>query len=479
MKDTITSVGIDIGTSTTQLIFSRLVIESKSGGFMVPRINIAEKNVFYQSDIYETPLKSPTEIDAVAIAAIVRKEYKKANLSPADIRTGAVIITGETARKHNAAEVLASLSELAGDFVVATAGPDLESVLSARGAGTDRISEEARETVANLDIGGGTTNIAVFDKGELKGTCCLDIGGRLIKVNDGKITYVFPKIKRLAETHGIHLAIVDIADETALSEVCRLMASQIAQAIGIEGRDTQHSSLYTNNGHLLPVGLIPQSVTFSGGVADFVYRPENSGYFRFNDIGVMLGKAVSEYPAFHRLKHRRGSETIRATVVGAGMHTTEISGSTIAYSKERLPVKNIPILRIPHEDESSAESIAASIRRQIPLYRLGGKIEQIAIAFGGWEYTGFRKIQILARSLKEGAQEILAGAYPLIIVVEADIAKALGNALTILSDGKGDLICIDGIKTLNGDYIDIGEPISNGQVLPVIVKTLIFNSRAS
>lgn len=164
MQETILSVGIDIGTSTTQLIFSRLTIENLASNYTVPRISIVNKEVFYRSGIYFTPLKSQTEIDAAKVKEIIRKEYEKAGRKPEDLQTGAVIITGETARKQNANRVLETLSDMAGDFVVATAGPDLESVLSAKGAGSDRLSEEKREVVANIDIGGGTSNIAFFIK---------------------------------------------------------------------------------------------------------------------------------------------------------------------------------------------------------------------------------------------------------------------------------------------------------------------------
>ena len=193
MKETILSVGIDIGTSTTQLIFSKLTIENEASSYVVPRINIVDKEVTYRSKIYFTPLLSQTEIDAEKVKKIIEAEYKAAGMKPEDLQTGAVIITGETARKHNANTVLASLSSMAGDFVVATAGPDLESVLSAKGAGADAFSEEHRQAVANIDIGGGTSNIALFQKGNLKGTSCLDIGGRLIKIENGRISYIFPK----------------------------------------------------------------------------------------------------------------------------------------------------------------------------------------------------------------------------------------------------------------------------------------------
>ena len=96
LHEVILSVGIDIGTSTTQLIFSRLTIENRASSYTVPRIQIVDKEVIYRSLIYFTPLKSNTEIDAEAGKKIVRDEYQSAGIKPEDVQTGAVIITGET-----------------------------------------------------------------------------------------------------------------------------------------------------------------------------------------------------------------------------------------------------------------------------------------------------------------------------------------------------------------------------------------------
>ena len=199
MREVINSVGIDIGTSTTQLIFSKLTIENMATSYTVPRISIVDTQVVYRSAIYFTPLDAESNIDSERVKTIVNDEYAKAGMKPEDLHTGAVIITGETARKDNADEVLSTLSDMAGDFVVATAGPDLESVLSARGAGTDYISNEDRKVVANIDVGGGTSNIAVFDRGDLAATSCLDIGGRLVKVSNGKISYIYEKLRNLSK----------------------------------------------------------------------------------------------------------------------------------------------------------------------------------------------------------------------------------------------------------------------------------------
>lgn len=476
MREIIQSVGIDIGTSTTQLIFSRITIENLASSYTVPRISIVNKEVIYRSEIYFTPLKSLTEIDTDEIERIVRTEYQNANMTPDMLKTGAVIITGETARKQNANQVLKKLSNLAGDFVVATAGPDLESVLSAKGAGADKLSEEKRISVANLDIGGGTSNLAVFEKGKLIGTSCLDIGGRLIKITDGKISYIYHKIATLAKKNGISIQIGDSADLEKLKKICSLMADQLAQAVNIKTRDSEHLSFYTNDGSALPENIAIQGFTFSGGVADYIYHTAENDWFRYGDIGVLLGRAIQEHEAFQQREQFVAAETIRATVVGAGTHTTEVSGSTIAYKRERLPIKNMPVLKISEDDEADLEALTTSLINQIPLFYTEGKLEQIVIALSGNYHTSFNDVQKLATAILNGAKELIQSEHPIVIVVENDIGKVLGNAVNVMLERRKDVVCIDGIHAGGGDYLDIGEPIANGRVVPVVTKTLIFNS---
>ena len=348
-----------------------------------------------------------------------------------------------------------------------------EPVAAAVGAGLPVLDPVGSMVV---DIGGGTSNIAVYEKGVLRGTCCLDIGGRLIKVENGRISYIFPKIQALAAANGISLAVGDRAYPEQLYGVCRLMAAQLAQALRLAGADSHHAGLYTNNGKPLPEQPAIRAVTYSGGVADCIYQEMEGDVFRFGDIGVLLGKAIRADPDLSRVERFTSIETIRATVVGAGTHTTEVSGSTIHYEQGTLPLKNVPILKVSEEDEASLETLKASILNQMPLYMPEGKAEQLAIAFTGEKRTSFADIQALAAAIIESTKEVISSRYPLVVVVENDIGKVLGNALNVLLKREKDVICIDGIRTLSGDYIDIGEPIAGGQVLPVVIKTLIFNS---
>ena len=254
------------------------------------------------------------------------------------------------------------------------------------------------------------------------------------------------------------------------------MADQLAQSLHLKQADADHAGLYTNGGKPLPTQPEVKAITFSGGVADCVYQQMEGDIFRYGDIGVLLGQAIRANPELRAVQLFRAAETIRATVVGAGTHTTEVSGSTIHYAEGKLPIKNIPILKVSEEDEASLETFKSSVTQQMPLYKPEGKVEQIAIAFNGEKRTSFAEIQKLAAAIIESAKEVIESKHPLILVVEADIGKVLGNAVNVLLDFKKDVICIDGIKTLSGDYVDIGEPVADGHVVPVVIKTLIFNT---
>ena len=77
-KTAILSVGIDVGTSTTQVVFSKLQMDNAGGYFSVPRVAIVDKEVVYKSEIYMTPLKTDVLIDTDALRNIVAAEFRKA-----------------------------------------------------------------------------------------------------------------------------------------------------------------------------------------------------------------------------------------------------------------------------------------------------------------------------------------------------------------------------------------------------------------
>ena len=350
VKGELLSVGIDLGTSTTQVILSRLRLENSAGAFAVPRVEIVDKEVVYRSPVHFTPLVSDTRLDGAKIREIVEQEYRAAGVTPDMLQTGAVIITGETARKENAREVLEALAGLAGDFVVATAGPDLESVLAARGAGADKLSERERCCLLHYDIGGGTSNLALLDRGKLLSTGCLDVGGRLVKVKDGKVAYVSEKVRRAFP----ELAVGGQASPEALQKAADAMAEALLEAGGLKppGRWLEHFITHKT----AELTAKPTCFSFSGGVADCVWSPPSND-FAYGDMGPILGKTIRRRFEEAGARLLRGAETIRATVVGAGSHATELSGSTIFYRGVEFPLKNLPVVRL-EEGEALPNAMA-------------------------------------------------------------------------------------------------------------------------
>lgn len=466
MDETILSAGIDVGTSTTQIIFSRMTIQNTGGFGSVPKIEIVDKEIIHESEIYFTPLLSENEIDGDKVSDIVMSEYKKANLTPDMLTTGAVIITGESSRKSNARSVTEALSETAGNFVVATAGPDLESVLAGKGSGAARLSEKTGKTVANFDIGGGTTNICLFRDGAAIDTACLDIGGRLIKVDEnGRVTYIAQKLKKLADMSGISVSIGDILTPETAENICREMTEVIEQSAGLRKPDSRLELMITNHG--MKSGIVPDIITFSGGVADCMgYSGEEQ--FPYGDIGVFLGHAVAASPLLTERMSETAEETIRATVIGAGNFSMEVSGSTIEYTFGSLPIKSIPVSRIKLETAEDIPSAGEQIRKGLSRY----ENRLTAISMKGLPCPSFKEIEAMADAVCAGAEG--SDQSVLIIITEADIGKALGQALKRRIKDR-DFICVDGISCSDGDFIDIGEPLAHGKVLPVIVKTLIFS----
>ncbi|EMW6005652.1 ethanolamine ammonia-lyase reactivating factor EutA [Enterococcus faecalis] len=472
-KETLLTVGIDLGTSTTQLVLSELTVENFASAFTVPRISISDKKVIYRSDIIFTPLLNQSEIDAEPIKAFVAEQYRQAGIHKQDIQMGAVIITGETARKSNANNVLRALSGYAGDFVVATAGPDLESIIAGKGAGAQTYSETKRKPVVNLDIGGGTTNLAVFKDGEVIDTACFDIGGRLIKLDQQqKITYIAPKIQEIINKKGLTLHLGDQATEQNLLPIISELVAVLENSIGLGTQSPFYQLLVTN--HPLRKGEELPIVTFSGGVADCL-NTTSTNLFKYGDIGLLLGKYLRKSLIFSEKEVLESAETIRATVVGAGSHTAEISGSTIAYREQILPVKNIPILKLAQEDETlTVTELGQRIQEKLNWHRIE-ETPQIALSIRGMSNPTFADIQRYGQGIVEGLASLVAEQIPIIVMVDEDMAKALGHALSAHLPKDYPFICLDSVKVENGDYVDIGLPVAEGAVLPVIVKTLVFN----
>ena len=458
MSEHLRSVGLDVGTTSTQLIVSELTVENRASGFAVPEMAITARQILYKSPVYFTPLLGEALVDGQGIRRIVEAEYEKAGIRPESVDTGAIIITGETSRKENARAVLDALSSFAGEFVVATAGPDLESVLAAQGAGAVAYSAHTGKTVLHMDIGGGTSNLALIQEGRITGTGCLNVGGRLVKINDGgQVDYVSPVLSGLTD-----LKVGDTPAPEQLDALAQLLTQALEMAAGL--RETTHllEKLSTREA----VGASPRPrekavMSFSGGVADCILQEHPP--FAFGDIGPVLGKAIRE----SRLcagEYMLGQETIRATVIGAGCHSAQLSGSTVFYKDVALPVKNLPVLEFSPE-EQAGEDLSRLIRQ-----RLAAVDDRRAVlAFPGYPAPDYGKVTALADQIARGV-----GEGTVYVCLQEDMAKALGHCLILRLKKDTPCLCLDRIRLTQGSFLDVGIPV--GPALPVIVKTLVLSN---
>ncbi len=476
-KTAILSVGIDVGTSTTQVVFSKLQMDNAGGYFSVPRVAIVDKEVVYKSEVYMTPLKTDVLIDTDALRDIVAAEFRKAGYRPEDTDSGAVIITGESARKENSDAVLKSLSDFAGDFVVSAAGPDMESLIAGKGSGAWQYSMDHHCRVANLDIGGGTTNVVLFEDGETLARGCLDIGGRLICMNpQGIITKVSPAAAVMAQAAGVSVSVGDRCDELKLTAVTRQMAAALNAYLGVGTKDIDAilRQIKTPGSSDFPVPEKVQAVFFSGGVADLIYH-ESADTWAYGDIGVLLGRAIRESRLFTDFQKMEPGETIRATVVGAGTYTTTISGSTITYSDDIFPLKNIPVIKLDEElQEDCFAGETEPVIRRIQWVLGQNDEEHFILAMPGKRNPGYMEMKRAAASIRQIMDRVQPPGEPILLVIESDIAKAMGQMIRQQPDLKRQVVAIDSIHVEDGEYVDMGKPMMNGMVIPVVVKTLIF-----
>ena len=441
MADILRSVGLDVGTTTTQLIVSELTAENQASAFAVPQMEIVHRKILYKSPIHFTPLLSGELVDGDGIRQIVEAEYRNAGISRDSVDTGAIIITGETSRKENARSVLDSLADFAGEFVVATAGPDLESVLAAKGAGAVERSET--QPVIHMDIGGGTSNLAFLRDGKIVATACLNVGGRLVKVTQGRIVYLSPVLDGLTD-----LQMGASADVAGCEALAKLLAQALEMAAGLREPDATLDRLWTTeaSGKAQWMKQIrslskPPMISFSGGVADCIAQGHPP--FAFGDMGPLLGQAILQ-SRLCQDGYVLGRETIRATVIGAGCHTAQLSGSTVFHRNVTFPLKNLPVTA-----------------------GLGESTEQVVVV-QGISNADYQQVSAMAESI---LQTHPTG--PLYLVMEQDLAKALGQALALRTDPQRPLLCLDRLHLTDGDYLDVAAPI--GPALPVVIKTLVFS----
>ena len=453
------SVGIDIGTTTTQVIFSHLELVNRAAVSQVPRYEFIKREISWQSPVFFTPVDKQGGLKEAELKTLILEQYQAAGIAPESVDSGAIIITGESAKTRNALPV-------AGRFCRRQRRAASQSVIAGHGAGAQTLSEQRLCRVLNIDIGGGTANYALFDAGKISGTACLNVGGRLLETDSqGRVVYAHkPGQMIVDECFG---AGTDARSLTGaqLVQVTRRMAELIVEVI--DGTLSPLAQALMQTG-LLPVGVTPEIITLSGGVGE-CYRHQPADPFCFADIGPLLATALHDHPRLREMNVQFPAQTVRATVIGAGAHTLSLSGSTIWLEGVQLPLRNLPVA-IPIDETD----LVSAWQQALIQLDLDPKTDAYVLALPASLPVRYAAVLTVINALVDFVARF-PNPHPLLVVAGQDFGKALGMLLRPQLQ-QLPLAVIDEVIVRAGDYIDIGTPLFGGSVVPVTVKSLAFPS---
>ena len=468
------SVGVDIGSSTTHMVLSRIVLERRDNRYVV-----TEREVTHESDVLLTPYSDADTLDGDALREFFDRQYAEAGVVPEDIDTGALIMTGVAVRRRNARVIADVFSQIAGRFVSVSAGDALETQLSAFGSGAAERSKLQRNRTMNVDIGGGTSKIAVCQHGDVQAMTAIDVGARILAFDaDGRVTRIEEAARRLADEAGLGLAMGEVPDGAGLCRLVDLMADHLFAAMQSGQPEGTTADLLRLDP--LPAGPVPDVITFSGGVAEYIYGHEQRDH---GDLGPRLAGAIRRRVEGWGPEVQAAAQGIRATVVGASQYTVQVSGTTIFVEPiSVLPLRNVPVLapQLPlHRDELDADEIADAVRDALRQFDSMPKDQPLALCYR-WEGSAtFGRLDAFCRGVAAGMAERTGAGLPLVLVGEGDVGGLVGIHVNEELGLSTPVVSIDGLTLSAFDFIDIGELLAASGAVPVVIKSLVFPTTAA
>jgi len=464
------SVGVDIGSSTSHLIFSRLELERVESRYVT-----VGRRLHYESNILLTPYRTGTTIDGEALGDFISFQYDLAGLRREDIDTGALILTGVAVQRENSRAIAELFAKEAGRFVAVSAGDSLEAIMAAHGSGAVALSAEGQRTILNVDMGGGTVKFAICQSGKVTKTAALDIGARLVVVDEGQRVIGLEKASyRIAERIGLKLTLGERVETEQMQALAAHMVEQLLHVMRLEPLPPSTQDLLRTP----PLGYhgTVDGIVFSGGVSEFIYDRQSQ---TFGDLGQLLAtemRARLPRDGAEVLEPRAG---IRATVIGASQYTVQVSGSTIYISSiEAVPVRNIPVIRpdLPLLEEIDPGAVKLAVEWSLQLFDLVQTEKPVAIMLEWSGSATYQRLNALCRGIVEGMKQNLARGNPIVLVSDGDIGGLLGIHMKDEVQVPNPVISIDGIQLSEFDFVDIGSFIPSSGAVPVIIKSLVFPS---
>jgi ethanolamine utilization protein EutA len=465
------TVGIDIGSSTSHLLFAKVVLQRNSQG-LSSRFVVIDRQILWRSPIMLTPFLRDGTIDAHSLGHFIGDCYADAGFARRDIDSGAVILTGEAIKRRNARAIDELFATEAGKFVCATAGHILECRLAAHGSGAVRLSREREQCVLHVDVGGGTTKLALIDRGTVLSSAAIAVGGRLIATDGaGNWTRVDDSARLVAAQLGLSISPDSLANEETRNTLARRMAVIMADHILGAPPDELGLTLMLTEG--LRRSATPMALTFSGGVSEYIFGNEAKQY---GDIALPLARALTaELSRRSRLPLVDPGQRIRATVIGASQFTVQVSGKTVYLSDPSiLPVHGIPVVHVGRTAEEAPDDLVEAIRRG--LIDLDLEMDaRVAIAFSWQGDPDYHRLAAAGRAIVAATAPRGVRSEPLFLMIEGDIGRTLGRLLHRELGLPGALVSIDGVQLHDLDYVDVGAMMTPPGVVPVVVKSLLFS----
>ena len=473
----LTTVGIDIGSSTSHLMFARVHLQRLATA-LSSRFVVVDRKIIWQSPILLTPYLPDYTIDVDELAGFIGGSYAYAGLEPGDIDSGAVILTGEAIKRRNARAIADLFSEEAGRFVCASAGHHMECQLAAHGSGAVALSRGHGVKLLNVDIGGGTTKFALIENGRITATAAIAVGGRLL-VEDAKagLVRIEDPVREIAASLGVTLTPGALLAADDRASIIARMVRLIMRMIDRRPPDELSRRLLVTDpwpADLANLGL--DALTFSGGVAEYLYKREKRS---FGDLGFDLAKELS-----HALAHRRDlppvwdpGQGIRATVIGAAQFSVQVSGNTIAIAQpDDLPLQNLPVIACDFAlgEVIDAHAVTARTRAALAQADLEDGAGPVALAFAWRGDPAHARLFALASGICAALPRTLAAGLPLVLLIDGDVGMSLGRIIRNEIAPAANVIAIDGVQLKQFDYVDIGRVIEATNVVPVIIKSLLF-----
>jgi ethanolamine utilization protein EutA (predicted chaperonin) len=465
----LTSVGVDIGSSTSHLVFSRLELTLEGS-----RYRVTKREILNESQILLTPYVDDTRIDVEALEAFINQQYKNAKIRREEVDTGALILTGVAVRRRNARAIGELFAQEAGKFVAVSAGDGLEATMAAHGSGAAAHSAKTGGIVLNIDIGGGTSKLALCNNGKVQEVSAIDIGARLVAFDqDGTVVRIEDAGRKHAAWAGINVTLGQKLSQDALRAIASGMVDKLFAILKPEPLPEDIQGLLRLP-RLNYRGEV-DSVMFSGGVSEFIYNREKTS---FGDLGPLIADEIHRRMPDLGMLVMEPTARIRATVIGASQYTIQVSGNTIFITpQDAVPVRNVPVVAPEFAldgDELSKEAVKDATLSALRRLDLLNARQPVAIAFHWQGSATFFRLQSFSQGLVQGLKDILDKGHPLVLVNDGDIGGIVGLHFQEELQIQNSIISIDGVALNDFDYIDIGALIQSSGSVPVVIKSLIF-----